>query len=205
MMFGFLDSPYQTFLASADPADDDSPERSAAKSAAGMKLFSAVGLLRAEKRLSGETFEELLRCADNLAFAMNDENEEILTNMEREAKQFPPKLFTSMLMPSLGHAGQRFAGMEARRLSAEVAVRIELYRLNHQATLPTTLSDLPGQLSSDPFDGQPIRYKQTDRGYIVYSVGPDHKDNGGLLERPSKGPQPREMDIGFRVERTLKK
>jgi hypothetical protein len=163
--------------------------------------MSAVGLIAAEKRLSGETFEELLRRAHNLDFATNDEIEGIFTNMERQAKQFPPKFLTSMFMPSLGRAGQRFARMEAQRLCAEVAVRIEFYRLKHEGALPTALSDLSGLLPNDPFNGQPLRYKQTGHGYIVYSVGPDHKDNGGLLERPTKGPFPREWDVGFRVER----
>ncbi len=31
----------------------------------------------------------------------------------------------------------------------------------------------------DPFDGKPLRLKQTDHGLIVYSIGPDMIDNGG--------------------------
>jgi hypothetical protein len=205
MLFGFLDSPYKTFRASADPAEDGSPETSASTSASGMRLFSAVGLIAAEKRLSGEAFEELLGRANNLDFATNDQMEEIITNTERQANQFPPKLLTAMIMPSLSRAGQRFASVEAQRLCAEVALQIEFYRLNHQGALPATLSNLPGPVPNDPFDGQPLRYKQTDRGYLVYSVGPDHKDNGGLVELPTKGPLPRERDIGFRVERAVEK
>lgn len=204
-MFGFLDSPYRTFRASADPADDNPPETSAAKSATGMKLMSAAGLIAAEKRLGGETFEEVLHRAHNLDFATNDQLEEIFANMERRVRQFPPKVLNSMLMPPFSGAGRRFAQVEAQRLCAEVAIRIELYRLEHNGALPATLSDLPGFIPNDPFDGQPLRYRQTDHGYIVYSVGPDHKDNGGLLARSSRGPLPGERDVGFRVERRIEK
>jgi hypothetical protein len=37
---------------------------------------------------------------------------------------------------------------------------------------------------------------------MIYSVGKDRKDNGGLLDPPrSKGLVTQESDIGFRVER----
>jgi hypothetical protein len=32
----------------------------------------------------------------------------------------------------------------------------------------------------DPFDGKPMRYKLTEPGYIVYSIGEDGTDEGGL-------------------------
>ncbi len=32
----------------------------------------------------------------------------------------------------------------------------------------------------DPFDGKPVRYKLTEPGYIVYSIGEDGTDEGGL-------------------------
>jgi hypothetical protein len=30
-----------------------------------------------------------------------------------------------------------------------------------------------------PFDGQPLRYRKQDAGYVLYSIGPDLKDDGG--------------------------
>ena len=32
----------------------------------------------------------------------------------------------------------------------------------------------------DPFDGKPMRMKRTKHGLIVYSIGPDMVDNGGV-------------------------
>jgi hypothetical protein len=31
----------------------------------------------------------------------------------------------------------------------------------------------------DPFDGQPLRYRKQNDGYVLYSIGPDLKNNGG--------------------------
>jgi hypothetical protein len=32
---------------------------------------------------------------------------------------------------------------------------------------------------SDPFDGNPIRYRRADPGYCLYSISDDGQDNGG--------------------------
>jgi hypothetical protein len=51
--------------------------------------------------------------------------------------------------------------------------------------LPETLQDLVPEflvtLPSDPYDGKPLRYRRTDTGYMVYSVGPDRTDDGGRV------------------------
>jgi hypothetical protein len=49
----------------------------------------------------------------------------------------------------------------------------------------------------DPFDDQPLRYRLTPEQACVYSVGPDLKDDGGLVD-PSL-PGTKEQDFGFRL------
>ena len=52
-----------------------------------------------------------------------------------------------------------------------------------QGHYPATLQDLPPKIlrevPTDPFDGQPLRYRPQGNSYLLYSVGPDLKDNGG--------------------------
>jgi hypothetical protein len=48
----------------------------------------------------------------------------------------------------------------------------------------------------DPWDGKPLRYKKLDKGYVIYSVGSDRKDDGGSAD-PERGFK----DITFRVAR----
>ncbi len=49
----------------------------------------------------------------------------------------------------------------------------------------------------DPFDNKPLRYRKDDQGVIVYSVGPDGKDDGG--DRTTLNTHTPGTDIGFRL------
>ena len=66
---------------------------------------------------------------------------------------------------------------------ALTAVALEQFRAAHDNRYPTTLSELaPDYLNTtlmDPFDGQPLRYRKQGAGYVLYSIGPDLKDDGG--------------------------
>jgi hypothetical protein len=62
--------------------------------------------------------------------------------------------------------------------------------------VPTYLAAVP----TDPFDGQPLRYKKLAKGYIVYSVGENGKDDGGD-QTVSARTGWKTPDITFTVER----
>jgi hypothetical protein len=66
--------------------------------------------------------------------------------------------------------------------SGLVALAAERYRREH-GDWPRALADLvPGYLPAvplDPFDGQPLRYRRTESGAVIYSVGEDGRDAGG--------------------------
>jgi hypothetical protein len=73
---------------------------------------------------------------------------------------------------------------EARLNIIHTILAIERYCLANQNRLPESLSALvPSMLDSvppDPFDGKPLRYKKLIKGYMVYSIGLDRKDDAGL-------------------------
>ena len=89
------------------------------------------------------------------------------------------------------------------------AIAIERWRIAHNGAIPDSLdalvpSFLPAVLS-DPYTGQPLKFKKLPKGYVVYSVGPDGQDDGGK-EQPTnwaKIPLNRRngYDITFTVER----
>lgn len=90
--------------------------------------------------------------------------------------------------------------------TAQAALAVQRYRLA-TGKLPDSLSDIiPEYLESvpkDPFDGEELRYKKLDPGFIVYSIGDDLSDDGGK-EKPSKtrrGGKPVKWDVTFVVER----
>lgn len=84
---------------------------------------------------------------------------------------------------------RRLLGVEARRRSALLALAVERYRLAHGGALPKSLDAItPSENTadlSDPFDGQPLRYRIKPKGYVVYSVGPDRQDQQGATLAPA--------------------
>jgi len=117
-------------------------------------------------------------------------------------------ILTGIYLPSLVKFVLRDANHRAQARTALVAVAVERFRLANDGKLPGQLSDLvPSYLDKipvDPFDGRPVRYKRTSNGYVVYSVGPDETDDGGI--EPPPGPKPKALwDVTFVVERPLNK
>jgi hypothetical protein len=84
----------------------------------------------------------------------------------------------------------------ARLRCAVAGLAAERYRRNH-AAWPQSLADLvPTHLKAillDPFDGKPWRYRRTNTGVIIYSVGEDAHDDGGDPDRPPGGGAPRDV------------
>lgn len=77
------------------------------------------------------------------------------------------------------------SGMKHRQGQTRLAIckmAIRRYQLDHDR-LPGTLADLVpeylGSVPEDPFGGQPIVYRPDSAGPILYSVGPDRRDDGG--------------------------
>jgi hypothetical protein len=104
-------------------------------------------------------------------------------------------LLSRLLTGSLDLAFIRDLQSTARLRAARTAVAIERYRLAQKGELPHSLDELAPKyldaVPSDPFDEGQLRYKKLVKGYVVYSVGEDGKDDGGDEKK----------DIAFTVER----
>jgi hypothetical protein len=114
--------------------------------------------------------------------SMDDES---WNRVERAAEAFPPDpgaLVVSLLLPALSKA---FISQESANLSregTEAAVAVHRWRSEH-GDWPASLEQLtPGLLPAVPIDrmtGQPLIYRVTDRGPVLYSAGMDRDDDGG--------------------------
>jgi hypothetical protein len=117
------------------------------------------------------------------------------------------QLFTTDVLnegPVQHSTASRFAAQvllhQAELRTALAALAVERYRLAHGGW-PKALGDLvPASITevpSDPHNGQPLRYRRTEDGVVVYSVGPDGIDDHGALSRVAAPPSG--TDVGFRL------
>jgi hypothetical protein len=154
------------------------------------RVFLLRGDLEAHRRIS-QRFREL--ASKHFYQARKD-----WEGMSDEVTRRPTGLLTLMVVPALSRAAEVAARGDAMRGVARTALAACRYRAA-TGRLPDKLDDLTGQYITvvpiDPFDGQPLRWKRTDRGAVVYSIGPDGKDGSGKpYDRNS-----RTGDIAFRV------
>ncbi|HOI53839.1 MAG TPA: hypothetical protein PLP01_01185 [Phycisphaerae bacterium] len=94
-----------------------------------------------------------------------------------DVKDFPmTSLILSGLCPSAGRLD--IGGAEDRL--AMLAVDLSRHKAAH-GRYPEALDEmrLSEGLSADPFGGKPFGYRRTDDGFVLWSVGPDAKDDGG--------------------------
>jgi hypothetical protein len=81
-------------------------------------------------------------------------------------------------------------GLAETRLM-QAAIALEQNRSANGGKYTDSLASLSPEflpvVPSDPFDGQPLRYRKTAHGYLLYSIGQDLKDDGGKRESDGKG------------------
>jgi len=142
-------------------------------------LQQASGL-KAEQDFFESTFQQLMS-ARQAAFPERLSANDLIRQRATEAQDQGLSL-NGMLWGALNQPVNREAMCLANIRLALTALALEQFRAAHNR-YPAALSELaPGYLTAvllDPFDGQPLRYRQKGPGYVLYSVGPDLKDDGG--------------------------
>lgn len=96
-------------------------------------------------------------------------------------------VLTKLVMPSLERGIELIIRVEGQLRATRTALAIERFRLDH-TRFPEALSELvPSYMNVmpiDPFDNQPLRYRRTPEGVVVYSIGSNRSDDGG---KPMEG------------------
>jgi len=120
------------------------------------------------------------------------------------------RIFVALLLPALSAAVKAEDRAMAYSSMSQVALALAAYRAEDGA-YPAHLTQLcPKYLAAvpeDPFSTGPLRYKRTEAGYVVYSVGANGKDDGGA-NRASAGDAsipPDADDVAIAVLRPEKK
>lgn len=92
---------------------------------------------------------------------------------------------TETLSPAIGRVKEIYVRMIAQTRVTRTGLALLQYRKTHGA-LPNTLDALALPHTQDPFSQKSLLYRPEAQGFVLYSVGPDRKDNGGI-PRPPKG------------------
>ena len=116
------------------------------------------------------------------AFPERLKAEQLIHALVKEAgeKQF---LISKHLLGGLAAPVLKEAGSLAQARLGLTALALEQFRATHENKYPSALSaltpDYLATIPADPFDGQPLRYRIKANGYLLYSIGPDLKDDSG--------------------------
>jgi hypothetical protein len=137
--------------------------------------------LRAEQDFAKSTFQQLMTASQDVFPNRLKSFNDVLQERASEARD-QGLLLSANYLGGFGNLVERQArGVAALRL-AMTAIALEQYRTSHNR-YPDNLSGLvPAYLDApltDPFDGHPLRYRKQAAGYVLYSIGPDLKDDGG--------------------------
>ena len=106
---------------------------------------------------------------------------------------------TLLIMPATSGAFAATARNAAQRDLVLCAIAVRQYQAS-RGELPASLAPLVPEflpaVPTDPFDGRPLRMVAGEEGVVLYSVGSDQKDDGGLESDDRSG----EPDIVVRLE-----
>jgi hypothetical protein len=167
--------------------------------AAGLNLYRITGLMEKDKAYFCETMGGQLS-----AFELPYPARIAAARQLSAVTNLPNRLFilSRMLLPALGTAQVRDADHTTLVRVAATALAVERFRLVHNSALPASLEQLVpaccAALAADPYNGKPLHYKTHGASYVVYSVGSDGQDDGGVAWDSNyvKIPQ----DVGFLVK-----
>ena len=106
----------------------------------------------------------------------------LLFSPRQVASQKMAQVFVSLLLPALDAALRAEHRNQAKHALLELGLALADYRADNRR-FPLRLDELAPkyvkQAAIDPMWGEPFTYKQTDGGYLLYSVGQNGKDDGG--------------------------
>lgn len=96
---------------------------------------------------------------------------------ELEQKLDPSYMAISSVLPVFGQVGLAVKRDETGRLLNRVKIDVLQYKLAN-GKYPVSLREM-GRVPTDPMDGKPLRYRLEGKGFILYGVGQDGKDDNG--------------------------
>jgi len=125
-----------------------------------------------------------------------DDPERLGHEMEAVTDRSGPGLsniLSDILMPTYVQAGTADAVCEADRRVTAALLQALIIRAQ-TGRLPTRIDEIPG-IWIDPFGGGPLLMKTQGDSIRIYSIGPNHEDDGGVSLRELKGDLRKDYDV----------
>lgn len=92
-------------------------------------------------------------------------------------------MLASLIGPTLILSFNRFDLLEAHRQITRTTIALVRYRVaerHYPETIAEVVPRFLPEVPADPFDGAPLRYRVTGDSFVLYSVGPNATDDGGI-------------------------
>jgi len=156
---------------------------------------------RADQLYYLQTFDRLIAASEE-SHAEAIKTQEAIEN-EMAAQSGLQRLrhaMTIMILPAMSASTKASGRVTAGQRVVAALIACRRYKLA-TGQWPTKLDDLTPQfldtVPTDPFDGQPLRFKATSSEIVVWSIGQDFVDDGGVNVAGNDW----EPDILFRLEK----
>jgi hypothetical protein len=166
-----------------------------------VELYKAIGLADADEIIYLDIMDGYIKTAQLPVHQRLKAAKAIDARLESTSQIH---ILLHAIMPALARVNTIDLRNIAQLRTARIALAIERYRLA-AGSLPDTLADLvPAYLDAvptDPFDGNELRYKRLEPGFVVYSIGEDLSDEGGKEKPPRRTKESPNWDVTFIVER----
>ncbi|MEX0714734.1 MAG: hypothetical protein WD278_20530 [Pirellulales bacterium] len=135
-----------------------------------------------------DSYRSAMQQARNLTqqphYLVQDSLKALDQSSENRQKRKPGNIgvLTSLLLPALNAAFEAAARAEARHqlaLAAAAAARYKAAKGEQPADLDSLAPEFLRIPLVDPYDGKPLKVAAAGDGLIIYSIGPDGRDDGG--------------------------
>ncbi|QOJ14585.1 MAG: hypothetical protein HRU75_08005 [Planctomycetia bacterium] len=145
------------------------------------ELRAAMGKSSVEKSIAAaDAVRALLRAARTSPIHESWRGVEALREQVAKASAADPLQRVVHLMPDLDLFESAF--IVAQRAAVELVLAVRIYETKEKSPPADAAVLAPGTIPAlpiDPFSGKPLVYEKAGKGFRIYSIGPDGKDDGG--------------------------